>query len=103
MPPRPTYANNSQYSPLASSSYHGLHLSLVQRPVAWGQYRITYTLSKAMDNVGAAWTGARIDDRDDLLARVKKVFESVEQPDEAAGITPDDVVETVLLATKNAR
>ena len=27
----------------------------------------------------------------------------VEQPDEAAGITPDDVVETVLLAAKNAR
>src|SRR5207248_7138379 len=48
--PVATYANNSQYSPFASSTYHGLHLSLVQRPKRWGTYRVTYTLSKAMDN-----------------------------------------------------
>jgi outer membrane receptor protein involved in Fe transport len=45
------YANNSQYSSQASSAYHGLHVSLVERPGKWGTYRVTYTLSKAMDNV----------------------------------------------------
>src|SRR5205814_8278200 len=45
--PDPSYANNSQYSPTASSTYHGLHVSLVQRPARWGYYRVSYTLSKA--------------------------------------------------------
>ena len=58
---------------------------------------------ESMDNVAVALDGASITDRDDLVARVKKVFETIEQPDEAAGITPDDVVETVLLAASNAR
>jgi lipoate-protein ligase A len=58
---------------------------------------------EAMDNVAAALEGASISDRADLLARVKQVFATVEQPDEAAGITPDDVVETVVLAANNAR
>jgi len=58
---------------------------------------------EAMDNIAAALQGVSINDRADLLSRVKKVFDTVEQPDEAAGITPDDVVETVLLAVKNAR
>ena len=57
---------------------------------------------ESMDNVAAALDGASITDRDDLLERVKKVFETVEQPDEAAGITPDDIVDTLLLAAKAA-
>ena len=47
-----TYGNNSQYSSLADSHYDGLHLSFVQRPARWGNYRISYTFSKALDNVG---------------------------------------------------
>ena len=58
---------------------------------------------ESMDNVASALDGASIADPDDLLARVKKIFETIEQPDEAAGITPEDVVETVLLAATNAR
>ena len=50
--PNPTYGNNSQYSPLARSTYDGLTLSFLQRPMAWGSYRVSYTLSKAMDDVG---------------------------------------------------
>jgi len=59
--PNPSYANNSQYSPLASSSYHGLHVSFVQRPAAWGFYRVSYTLSKAMSNVGEFFFSSPID------------------------------------------
>jgi outer membrane receptor protein involved in Fe transport len=59
--PISTYANNSQYSPLASSAYHGLHVSLVERPAAWGSFRVSYTLSKAMDNVGEFFFSSPID------------------------------------------
>jgi len=59
--PNPSYANNSQYSPSAESSYHGLHVSFVQRPRSWGSYRVSYTLSKAMDNVGEFFFSSPID------------------------------------------
>jgi hypothetical protein len=59
--PNPSYANNSQYSPVARSTYHGLHVSLVQRPTKWGAYRVSYTLSKAMDNVGENFFSSPID------------------------------------------
>ncbi len=60
----PTYANNSQYSPVADSNYHGLHVSFVQRPTYWGNYRVTYTLSKSMDNVGENFFSSPIDPTD---------------------------------------
>ena len=59
--PNPTYANNSQYSPAADSNYHGLHVSFVQRPAAWGNYRVSYTFSKSMNNVGENFFSSPID------------------------------------------
>lgn len=59
--PISTYANNSQYAAAAESNYHGLHLSLVQRPVTWGSIRVSYTLSKSMNNVGEAFFSSPID------------------------------------------
>jgi hypothetical protein len=59
--PNASYANNSQYSPAAESSYHGLHLSFVQRPTRWGHYRVSYTYSKAMANVGEFFFSSPID------------------------------------------
>ena len=50
--PNPNYANNSQYSSLADSNYNALHLSFVQRPTRWGSYRVWYTYSKSLNNVG---------------------------------------------------
>ena len=38
--PNSTYRNNSQYSSVAESTYHGLHLSLVQRPTTWASLRV---------------------------------------------------------------
>ena len=57
---RPT-RNNSQYSSAGDSNYHGLHVSLVQRPARWGSYRVSYTLSKAMNNVGEFFFSSPID------------------------------------------
>jgi hypothetical protein len=59
--PDPAYANNSRYSSAARSSYHGLHLSFVQRPVGWGHYRVSYTLSRARNNVGEFFFSSPID------------------------------------------
>ena len=59
--PNPSYANNNQYSSEGDSNYHGLHVSFVQRPTAWGYYRVSYTLSKSMNNVGEAFFNSPID------------------------------------------
>jgi Carboxypeptidase regulatory-like domain len=59
--PNPALANNSQYSPLADSHYDGLHISFVQRPTRWGNYRVSYTYSKALDNVGEFFFSSPID------------------------------------------
>jgi len=59
--PVSAYANNSQYSPRARSTYHGMHVSLLQRPARWGYYRISYSFSKAMDDVGEFFFSSPID------------------------------------------
>jgi hypothetical protein len=59
--PNPSYANNSQYSSVGESNYHGVHLSFTQRPARWGHYRISYTLSKSMNNVGEFFFSSPID------------------------------------------
>ena len=59
--PNPNYANNSQYSSVGDSNYHGLHVSFTQRPARWGQYRVSYTLSKSMNNLGEFFFSSPID------------------------------------------
>ncbi len=59
--PNSTYGNNSQYSPAADSHYDGLHVSFQQRPVRWGNYRVSYTYSKSLDNVGEFFFSSPID------------------------------------------
>jgi hypothetical protein len=49
--PNLTYGNDSQYSSAADSHYDALSVSFNQRPVTWGSYRISYTYSKALDDV----------------------------------------------------
>ena len=59
--PNPSYANNNQYSSRASSSYHALQVSFVQRPGGRAHYRVSYTLSRAMSNVGEFFFSSPID------------------------------------------
>ena len=49
--PNPNFQNNKQYSPAADSQYDGLSVSYVQRPTNWGSFRVSYTYSKALDDV----------------------------------------------------
>ena len=58
--PNPNFGNDSQYSSLADSHYDGAHVSFLQRPAQWGSYRISYTYSKALDNVGEFFFSAPI-------------------------------------------
>jgi hypothetical protein len=57
---------------------------------------------EAIDGVAAALAGADVADREELLQRVATAFAGIEQPDAAAGITPNDIVEAVLKAAKEA-
>jgi hypothetical protein len=59
--PNPAYANNSQYSPRADSQYDGLHVSLTGRRGKFGSYRVSYTYSKSMNNVGEFFFSSPID------------------------------------------
>ena len=62
--PNPNYANNSQYSSEGESNYHSMHVSFVQRLTSWGHYRVSYTLSKSMNNVGEFFFSSPIDPTD---------------------------------------
>ncbi len=62
--PNSEYANNSQYSSAGESTYHGLLVSLTQRPSQWGYYRVSYTLSKSQNNVGEFFFSGPIDPYD---------------------------------------
>jgi hypothetical protein len=62
--PNPAYANNSQYSSAGTSTYHGMLVSLTERTQRFGQYRVSYTLSKAMNNVGEFFFSSPIDPTD---------------------------------------
>jgi hypothetical protein len=58
--PNLTYGNDSQYSSAADSHYDGAHITFLQRPVKWGNYRFSYTYSKALDNVSEFFFSAPI-------------------------------------------
>ena len=58
--PNSAYANNKQYSSTADSYYDGLSISYVQRPVRWGSYRVSYTWSKAIDDVSEFFFSAPV-------------------------------------------
>jgi len=59
--PNAAFANNSQYSSMADSHYDGFHFSFVQRPTRWASYRVSYTFSKSLDNVGEFFFSSPID------------------------------------------
>lgn len=61
--PNSNYANNSQYSAAADSRYNGLLISYLQRPSRWSNVRVSYTLSKSLNDVGEFFFSSPIDPR----------------------------------------
>ena len=53
--PNPLFGNITQYDALGDSWFNGLTLSLTSRPVRWGSARVSYTLSRALDDSGNAF------------------------------------------------
>jgi outer membrane receptor protein involved in Fe transport len=62
--PVSTYANNKQYYPGADSYYDALTVSYVQRPIRYGSYRVSYTWSKAIDDVSEFFFSAPVNNYD---------------------------------------
>jgi hypothetical protein len=50
--PDTTRGNVKPYSSVYDSYYDGLEVSFVERPVSWGSARVSYTWSKAIDDIG---------------------------------------------------
>ena len=59
--PVSTYMNNSQYRGAGDSNYHGLHVSYLQRPKNWSAVRVSYALSKSMNDLGEAFFSSPTD------------------------------------------
>ncbi len=59
--PVSTYQNESQLQGAGESNYHGLHLTYLQRPRNWSSVRVTYTLSKSMNDLGEAFFSSPTD------------------------------------------
>src|SRR6185436_20159381 len=50
--PNPNFGNIPQYSGQGDSYYHGMTMSVQHRASKWIRGRVSYTLSKAIDNSG---------------------------------------------------
>jgi hypothetical protein len=59
--PVSTYMNNSRYQGAGESNYHGLHVTWLQRPANWSSLRVSYALSKSMNNLGEAFFSSPTD------------------------------------------
>ena len=59
--PVSTSMNNSQYRGAGDSNYHGLHVTYLQRPKNWSAVRVSYALSKAMNDLGEAFFSSPTD------------------------------------------
>ncbi len=58
--PDPTRGNIKPYSSVFDSYFDGLEVSFEERPAAWGTTRISYTWSKAIDDIGEFFFSAPI-------------------------------------------
>jgi hypothetical protein len=78
------FQNDKQYTPGADSEYDGLSVSYIQRPVKWGSFRVSYTYSKALDDVSEFFFSAPLNNfnvhqdwgRSDDDQRHRVVFDS---------------------------
>jgi hypothetical protein len=53
--PNPNFGNISQYQSIGDSWFNGLTVSLASRGALWGETRVSYTLSRAVDDAGNAF------------------------------------------------
>jgi hypothetical protein len=64
--PDPRFGNITQYDALGDSWFNGLTASMTARPASWFRARISYTLSRALDDAGNAFFNTPQDNFDIL-------------------------------------
>lgn len=64
--PDPRFGNVNEYQSVGESWFHGLTVSVATRPAPWGTARVSYTLSKAVDDAGNAFFSTPQDNFDIL-------------------------------------
>ena len=69
--PDTTRGNIKPYDSRFDSYYDGLAVSFLERPVSWGSMRISYTWSKAIDNVGEFFFSSPINNFDFSVDRAR--------------------------------
>ena len=69
--PDATRGNVKPYDSRFDFTYDGLAVSFVERPVSWGSARISYTWSKAMDNVGEFFFSSPVNNVDFSVDRAR--------------------------------
>ena len=69
--PDATRGNIKPYDSRFDSYYDGLAVSFVERPVSWGSARISYTWSKAINNIGEYFFSAPINNFDFTVDRAR--------------------------------
>jgi hypothetical protein len=69
--PDPTRGNVKPYDSRFDSYYDGLEVSFVEHPVSWGFARISYTWSKAINNVGEFFFSSPINNFDFSVDRAR--------------------------------
>lgn len=69
--PDPTRGNVRPYDSKFDSYYDGLAVSFVERPASWGSARISYTWSKAINNVGEFFFSSPINNFDFSVDRAR--------------------------------
>ena len=67
--PDATRGNIKPYDSVFDSYFDGLEVSLLERPVSWGSARVSYTWSKAIDDVGEFFFSSPINNFDLTVAR----------------------------------
>jgi hypothetical protein len=69
--PDPTRGNIKPYDSRFDSYYDGLAVSFLERPASWGSVRVSYTWSKAIDNIGEFFFSSPINNFDFSVDRAR--------------------------------
>jgi hypothetical protein len=62
--PIAAYMNENQLRGAGRSNYHGLHVTYLQRPASWSSVRVSYTLSRSMNDLGENFFSSPTDPAD---------------------------------------
>jgi hypothetical protein len=93
--PNPAIGNNKQYYPGADSYFDALTVSYNLRPVHYGSFRLSYTWSKAIDDVSYAFFSGPVNNYDPGMDR------SISDDNQKHRVVVDGTLHTALSPARN--